>query len=74
MNLYHFPFCSGVIEEGLNCIPRRKYLEYPLKSTLATALYSLIDKTADLAGNRCLRFAFFLLKRCFLLCMFSFLI
>ncbi|VDL57475.1 unnamed protein product [Hymenolepis diminuta] len=49
VNLYHFPFCSGVIEKGLNCIPRRKYRKYPLKSTLATALHSLINKTTDLA-------------------------
>ncbi|VUZ49384.1 unnamed protein product [Hymenolepis diminuta] len=49
VNLYHFPFCSGVIEKGLNCIPRRKYRKYPLKSTLATALHSLINKNTDLA-------------------------
>lgn len=49
VKLYHFPFCSDISEEGIECISRRKYWKYTLKSTLAGALHSLANESTDLA-------------------------
>lgn len=49
VKLFHFPFCSSLLERGMDCIqPVDDHT--PLNTTLGDALQSLANHTTDLAG------------------------